>query len=542
MRKTLLLLFISSLSGYIATQNAFGEKCGAEGFLVNQDAKTGASFNSIAKYISDTIAYYKFDVETADTVIDEMGLYHGMVVDAMVAVKGYDSLALSYNADTNYVMVPDNDAINMDTNSFSISALVQFDASANRSMEKNILMKGGTGNTTIHAKGLDREWETTGRWYSFSFKNGELRFYVDDSTNKSQLGVSVVNIVPSDKWVHVVAVRDRNADSLKLFLNGQKIGSTLDITENSITTAGIPLIIGNNHFMDNAFNGTLDELMILGKALSDQEVYDIASKYGLTEMPLKWNVNLISILVNGVKIQPFLGNLIKEYDVDIPEGTTDINIMAITEDGDASVEYTTNADSSVIVVTAQDGVTTDRYVVHFNYISTDASLADLSVSAGTLSPVFSPGTTTYTVTVPKDLSTLSISATANNENATISGIGDIMLQDGQVNTIQVVVTAEDGITSTTYTIVATNAATNIGDMVFGNTKVYFVQDNLIINSDIEIRKAELFDIYGRKIFTRENLGKNSQIAVYGLKNSVYFIILYDQENNISSYKSIKQYL
>lgn len=518
--------------------------------LIGVTQSTGGSNNfnldefnvtGFTSFKDNYIAYYKFDVETADTVIDEMSSNHGMVVGTMNAVEGYDSLALNFDVDTSCVMVQDNDAVDMDTNSFSISAIVKFDVSANSSVEKNILMKGGTGNDTIQAKGgVDQEWITGGKWYSLSFKGGELRFYVDDSTNKSQLGVNVVDYFPSDKWIHVAAVRDRDADSLKLFVNGQKVGSMLDITENSISTPDCPLIIGNNHLMNNAFNGSLDELTILDKALSDEEVFEIASKYSLNVFPLKWNVNLTSILVNGVEVQPFLGSIIKEYDVNLPLGTTDISVMAIAEDGDATIDYTTNADSSVIVVTAQDGVTTDTFKLFFHYVSTDASLYDLSVSEGLLSPSFSSDVVSYTLKLPASTTTVSVSATATSDAASISGTGDITLVADQVDTIKVTVTAQDEITTTVYTILVTESTeTGIEDLLHGNTTTYFSNENLIISSDIEFQKAELVDISGCIVLSEENLSKYSVINVGGLKSSVYILILKDKDNNAKSVKLIK---
>ena len=91
-------------------------------------------------------------------------------------------------------------------------------------------------------------------------------------------------------------------------------------------------------------------------------------------------------------------------------------------------------------------------------LSSDASLSSLSLTGGTLDPAFSPAVTNYTATVPQSSSSVDVSATANDGNAsfTINGSNNttVALAVGD-NTIAIVVTAEDGATSQTYTVVVT---------------------------------------------------------------------------------------
>lgn len=77
-------------------------------------------------------------------------------------------------------------------------------------------------------------------------------------------------------------------------------------------------------------------------------------------------------------------------------------------------------------------------------------LNSLQVYPGTLSPAFSAGTTSYSVTVPADTTEVTISATpqSSKANVTVSGGKDLKLGE---NTAQVVVVAENG-SSAAYTI------------------------------------------------------------------------------------------
>ncbi|MEP4545518.1 MAG: cadherin-like beta sandwich domain-containing protein [Saccharospirillum sp.] len=90
--------------------------------------------------------------------------------------------------------------------------------------------------------------------------------------------------------------------------------------------------------------------------------------------------------------------------------------------------------------------------------SNDATLAELTVSAGTISPAFAPGTTDYTVITGKDSSTVTAIPTQANATVTISGTASsgaasspIELDAGETE-LTVTVTAPDGTSSQVYTV------------------------------------------------------------------------------------------
>ncbi len=89
--------------------------------------------------------------------------------------------------------------------------------------------------------------------------------------------------------------------------------------------------------------------------------------------------------------------------------------------------------------------------------SKDNSLSSLSLSEGTLSPSFKYSTTSYTATVPNDVTSVEVNATTSNSNATIKKItGNDNLKVGE-NTITIKVKSEAG-TKAIYTIVLTREA------------------------------------------------------------------------------------
>ena len=102
--------------------------------------------------------------------------------------------------------------------------------------------------------------------------------------------------------------------------------------------------------------------------------------------------------------------------------------------------------------------------------STDATLSGLAPSAGTLDPVFASGTTSYTASVPYATTDITVTPTATDPNASItvntvpvtsgSPSGAISLSVG-ANPISIVVTAEDAITTETYTLTVTRETPNV---------------------------------------------------------------------------------
>ena len=83
-------------------------------------------------------------------------------------------------------------------------------------------------------------------------------------------------------------------------------------------------------------------------------------------------------------------------------------------------------------------------------LSGNCNLATLDVSNATISPAFSGGVTEYSASVPYEVSTLSVAATAEHPGAQVS-IGDTYLYEAATTPVKVTVTAENG-AAKTYTI------------------------------------------------------------------------------------------
>ena len=134
----------------------------------------------------------------------------------------------------------------------------------------------------------------------------------------------------------------------------------------------------------------------------------------------------------------------------------------VAQDFTSPVNYT---------VTAADSSTQQYTVTVTVGASSNSNLSALSISGGTLSPAFVSGTTSYTASVGNAYSSITVTPIAADGNATIKvnglavtsggATGEINLSVGN-NIITVVVTAQDGTTSNTYTITVTRASASGG--------------------------------------------------------------------------------
>jgi gliding motility-associated-like protein len=156
--------------------------------------------------------------------------------------------------------------------------------------------------------------------------------------------------------------------------------------------------------------------------------------------------------------------------------TETINGTAVPE-GTVSPYFPLSVGSNTItiIVTAQDGVTTDTYTIAVTRLPEIATLSGLTISSGTLSPAFATATTSYTDNVVNTVSSIAFRATTTDASATET-INGTAVPEGTVspyfplnvgaNTITIIVTAQDGVTTETYTIAVTRAAPPGANIVY----------------------------------------------------------------------------
>lgn len=179
-------------------------------------------------------------------------------------------------------------------------------------------------------------------------------------------------------------------------------------------------------------------------------------KFTLTEVSNVATLKSI-VLSTGALNKTFSSDTLS-YSAILPVGTTSVTPTALasidgaTVTGVGPVDVSNGKGQSTITVTALDGSTQKTYLVNYTVLeeSNDATLALITLSEGILSPVFSPVDTVYTVMLPIGVNSINVWAGANDVLATVSGSGDVTLENGYAKST-ILVTAENG-NKKTYTI------------------------------------------------------------------------------------------
>jgi len=274
--------------------------------------------------------------------------------------------------------------------------------------------------------------------------------------------IRVINAVGSVKVTPTVA--DATAT---VTVNGAPIPS-------GTATAPIHINVGTNTFTITvtAQNGTTTKTytVILTRAASS-------------------NDNLAALSLSAGTLSPGFAAATTGYTARVVNGVDSVRVMPTAVDANAAItvngvavtsgqqspRFVVNVGDNTfhIIVTAQDGVTSQTYTIvitKLREISHNAYLSYLQLNSNVeiaISPAFGYLTNNYTANVPNSTDSIKVmEVTADGgATATINGIpaaqrtptAPIALNVGP-NTITTVVTAEDGTTTDTYTIVVTRAA------------------------------------------------------------------------------------
>lgn len=237
------------------------------------------------------------------------------------------------------------------------------------------------------------------------------------------------------------------------------LSATATDSNASVLSGGLgtkELNIGNNEFniVVTAENGTVTTYKV--------SVYRLNDDATLKSLDLTNNVNIGKF-----------NSVTTEYEASVPYATKNTVISATTTDENASIKsgtgsfeftnYGATPNTKKIIVNAENckeeyasvpnnSCTTKTYTVTVNREnpSNNNYLSDLKVNGKTITN-FNKETEEYTLDdVKGDVSSIEISATAEDTKASVKGTGNKSLSVGD-NSIEVIVTAENG-TTKTYTI------------------------------------------------------------------------------------------
>jgi len=256
--------------------------------------------------------------------------------------------------------------------------------------------------------------------------------------------------------VSSVVITPTAADTLAtITVNGSAVSS-------GSASAAIPLIVGNNAIsvVVTAPDGTTTKTysIVITRASNNAYLSNLAVSSGSLSPVFAVSTgsytDTVGNAITSLTVTPALNN---------PHASIKVNGTAVAS-GSASqaISLIVGNNTINVVVTAQDGVTRKTYTIVVTRVSNNAYLSNLMLSAGSLSPAFASTTNSYTDTVRDTAKSISVRPTLNNPYGSVKVNGStvtsgmwsaaIPLIIGN-NTISVVVTAQDGITHKTYTVI-----------------------------------------------------------------------------------------
>jgi len=167
------------------------------------------------------------------------------------------------------------------------------------------------------------------------------------------------------------------------------------------------------------------------------------------------NNNLSSLSVEGYDLEPAFHKGVTFYAVNVPNHINSIVINATSEDVNANITGTglkmidTGENYFDVVVRSEAGTDKTYTVLVTRDPSDNNYLANLVVSDGTLDSLFDKDKTNYEVTVPYEVSEITLSGYLEDANALASNLGTHSLAVGE-NNFSIVVTSEAGNIRTYY--------------------------------------------------------------------------------------------
>ncbi|WP_237722146.1 cadherin-like beta sandwich domain-containing protein [Sediminibacterium roseum] len=337
------------------------------------------------------------------------------------------------------------------------------------------------GNYPITPSGAAGGTFTAGN-YVISYVNGNLQVIPSVNADLSSVVVSNGTLTP----VFAASTTSYNV-SVGNLVTSITLTPTVDVPGTTVTVNGNPVVSGTSSLPVSLAIGTnpITVVSTAGDGVTTKTyVFNVtravSSDAGLSALSL----------ISGT-ISPTFSTGVLNYTATVSNATLTaiavataanvsativVNGLTVTS-GSPSGALSLNVGSGNvfnIAVTAADGVTSQLYKVTVTRLpNVNSLLASLTVSSGTLSSSFSPGQLNYTVAVPFGTTSMTVTPTTAEVSSTVK-VNGITVTSGTAsdsislaigsNTINVVVTAQDGVTKSTYQVVVTRAAGNNAEL------------------------------------------------------------------------------
>ncbi|KXK25998.1 MAG: hypothetical protein TR69_WS6001001290 [candidate division WS6 bacterium OLB20] len=206
------------------------------------------------------VAWYKFDEIEGNTAYDHSGnQLHGTLSNMSPStdwINGKINGALDFDGSNDGVDLPENSILNFGFNDeVTVSAWVKPTVLGDDYIFSQQRCNGGAIQLYITSLGA-------------------AIFRVQDTSSNQTFAISDNSLIQTGSWNHIVGTRDKETDSLRLYVNGNLVEDLVDNTLTTITNASTENWVGRRYpcaLTDN-INATIDEVKIWRYALIQEDV------------------------------------------------------------------------------------------------------------------------------------------------------------------------------------------------------------------------------------------------------------------------------
>ncbi|MBL7067223.1 MAG: T9SS type A sorting domain-containing protein [Candidatus Marinimicrobia bacterium] len=237
-------------------------------FRIWNDARTASEIQEnmhthVSSSASDLVAYWQFNENTGTTAYDETSNHHdGTLTNnptwttSTAPIGGY---ALDFDGSNDYVLVSDNDNLDLGTNDLTIEFWMSAD-----SISKSKIFLDKRYSSDLQSN-IGYQIRHTGGYIQFQIFNGLSGPVINSSELQNNTGY------------HIAITLDRdNASGLRIFVNGTESASAVDPTSYN----GLDLInngnlyIGKSNKWNQYYPGSLDEIRIWNDVRTPTEIQE----------------------------------------------------------------------------------------------------------------------------------------------------------------------------------------------------------------------------------------------------------------------------
>ena len=168
----------------------------------------------------------------------------------------------------------------------------------------------------------------------------------------------------------------------------------------------------------------------------------------------------------------------------------------------------------------------------------DASLSNLTISDGALTPSFSPTAYLYMAEVDNSVSSIILTATPTDPNASVTGAGTQSLAVGG-NPFTITVTAEDGTTTKDYFVIVTRSTVGIDEVGTGGAASVRIYPNpttgkfMIGDLRLDDLQLEIYDVVGNLLQSKiVNQQSKIVIDISHLSAGIYFLKIQTDDETV----------